>query len=105
MCFSASANFVGSGLHALCAIAPSVLAATQRAGVRAECEEPRQNAAVCCIGRRNSALYLWALTAYPLQVYVRGNNIVYVNQATNHTAVALLYVIATCGSLFFQRSE
>ena len=49
-----------------------------------------------------TALYiLWALTAYPLQVYVRGNSIVYANQATNHTAVALLYVIATCGSLFF----
>jgi len=49
-----------------------------------------------------TALYiLWALTAYPLQLYVRGNSIVYANQATNNTAVALLYVIATCGSLFF----
>ena len=51
-----------------------------------------------------TALYiLWALTAYPLQVYVRGNSIVYINQATNNTAVAVLYVIATCGSLFFSR--
>jgi hypothetical protein len=51
-----------------------------------------------------TALYiLWALTAYPLQLYVRGDSIVYVNQATNNTAVALLYVIATCGSLFFSR--
>ncbi len=25
------------------------------------------------------------------------------NQATNNTAVALLYVIATCGSLFFSK--
>jgi len=49
-----------------------------------------------------TALYiLWALTAYPLQVYVQGNSIVYINQATNNTAVAVLYVIATCGSLFF----
>lgn len=49
-----------------------------------------------------TALYmLWALTAYPLQLYVRGNSIVYINQATNHTTVAVLYVIATCGSLFF----
>jgi hypothetical protein len=48
-----------------------------------------------------TALYiLWALTAYPLQVYVRENSIVYINQATNNTAVAVLYVIATCGSLF-----
>jgi len=51
-----------------------------------------------------TALYiLWALTAYPLQLYVRENSIVYINQATNHTAVALLYVVATCGSLFFSK--
>jgi hypothetical protein len=51
-----------------------------------------------------TALYtLWALTAYPLQVYIRGNSIVYINQGTNITALALLYVIATCGSLFFSR--
>jgi hypothetical protein len=51
-----------------------------------------------------TALYiLWALTAYPLRVYVRGNSIVYINQATNNTAIALLYVIATCGSLFFSK--
>jgi hypothetical protein len=50
------------------------------------------------------ALYmLWALSAYPLQVYVRGNSIVYINQATNKTVLALLYVIATCGSLFFSK--
>ena len=51
-----------------------------------------------------TALYiLWALTAYPLQLYVRANSIVYVNQATNNSVVALLYVIATCGSLFFSK--
>jgi hypothetical protein len=51
-----------------------------------------------------TALYiLWALTAFPLQLYVRGNSIVYINQATNNTAVASLYVIATCGSLFFSK--
>lgn len=49
-----------------------------------------------------TALYiLWALTAFPLQLYVRQNSIVYINQATNNTAIAVLYVIATCGSLFF----
>ena len=48
-----------------------------------------------------TALYiLWALTAYPLEVYIKGNSIVYINQATNNTTVAVLYVIATCGSLF-----
>jgi hypothetical protein len=51
-----------------------------------------------------TALYiLWALTAYPTEVFVRGNSIVYFNQATNNTAVAVLYVIATCGSLFFSK--
>ena len=46
---------------------------------------------------------MWALTAYPLQVYIKGHSIVYINPATNNTAVALLYVIATCGSLFFSK--
>ena len=46
---------------------------------------------------------LWALTAYPLQLSVRGNSLVYLNQATNNTLVAVLYVVATCGSLFFSR--
>lgn len=44
---------------------------------------------------------LWALTAFPLQLYIERNSIVYMNQATNNTIVALLYVIVTCGSLFF----
>ncbi len=55
------------------------------------------------LGAGTSLYILWALTAYSLQVYVKGNSIVYINQATNHTAVALLYVIATCGSLFFSK--
>ena len=46
---------------------------------------------------------LWGLTAYPLQVWVQGNSIVYVNQATNMTWVAVLYIIATCGPLFFSK--
>ncbi len=46
---------------------------------------------------------LWALTAYPTQVSVLGNSLVYINQATNNTLVAVLYVIATCGSLFFSK--
>jgi hypothetical protein len=46
---------------------------------------------------------LWALTAFPLQVYVDQRSIVYINPATNNTLVALLYVIVTCGSLFFSR--
>ena len=46
---------------------------------------------------------LWGLTAYPLQVSVAGNSIVYVNYATNRTWVGVLYVIATCGSLFVSK--
>jgi uncharacterized protein DUF6629 len=55
------------------------------------------------LGGATTLYILWELTAFPLQLYVRGNSIVYINQATNNTAVALLYVIATCGSLFFSK--
>jgi hypothetical protein len=55
------------------------------------------------LGGATTLYILWALTAFPLQIYVRGNSIVYINQATNNVAVALLYVIATCGSLFFSK--
>lgn len=51
-----------------------------------------------------TALYiLWALTAYPTQTFIKSHSIVYINPATNHTVVAVLYVIATCGSLFFSK--
>lgn len=51
-----------------------------------------------------TALYiLWALTAYSTQIFVKGNSIVYINQATNNTFVAVFYVIATCGSLLFSK--
>ena len=55
------------------------------------------------IGAATTLYILWALPAYPTQVYVKGNTIVYMNQATNNTAVAVFYVIATCGSLFFSK--
>jgi hypothetical protein len=55
------------------------------------------------LGAATTLYILWALTAFPTQIYVRGNSIVYINQATNNTAVAVLYVIATCGSLFFSQ--
>jgi hypothetical protein len=53
------------------------------------------------IGTATTLYILWALTAFPTEVFVRANSIVYINQATNNTAVAIFYVIATCGSLFF----
>jgi hypothetical protein len=55
------------------------------------------------LGGATTLYILWALTAFPLQLFVKGNSIVYINQATNNTAVALFYVIATCGSLFFSK--
>ena len=55
------------------------------------------------LGVGTTLYILWALTAYPLQLFVRGNSIVYINQATNNAAVAVIYVIATCGSLFFSK--
>ena len=51
-----------------------------------------------------AALYvLWALTAFPLQVFIERRSIVYINPATNNMAVAVVYIIATCGSLFFSQ--
>jgi hypothetical protein len=55
------------------------------------------------LGGATTLYILWALTAFPLQLYIKANSIVYINQATNNTAVAVLYVIATCGSLFFSK--
>src|SRR5579872_6956962 len=41
------------------------------------------------IGGATTLYILWALTAYSLQVYVKGYSIVYINQATNYTSVAV----------------
>ena len=55
------------------------------------------------IGAATTLYILWALTAYPTDIYIRSNSIVYENPATNNTIVAIFYVIATCGSLFFSQ--
>lgn len=55
------------------------------------------------LGSLTTLYILWALTAYPTQVFLRGKSIVYLNPATNNTIVAILYVIATCGSLLFSK--
>ena len=57
------------------------------------------------IGGATALYVLWGLTAYPTDIYVRDNSIVYINHATNNMAVAVLYVIATCGSLFFLEDQ
>lgn len=46
---------------------------------------------------------LWGLAAFQTQVFVERNSIVYLNSATHHGLVASLYVVATCGSLFFSK--
>jgi hypothetical protein len=55
------------------------------------------------VGGGTTLYMLWGLTAYPFQVYVKANSIVYFNAATNNDTLAVLYVIATCGSLFFSK--
>ena len=55
------------------------------------------------IGGATTLYILWALTAYSLQVFIRGHSIVYINPATNNAAVAFVYVVATCGSLLFSK--
>lgn len=55
------------------------------------------------LGAGTSLYMLWALAMHPLEIYVRGDSIVYINQGTYYTTLAVLYVIATCGSLFFSK--
>jgi hypothetical protein len=55
------------------------------------------------VGTGTTLYILWALIAYPLHIFVKNNSIVYINDGTNNTLVAVLYVIATCGSLFFSK--
>jgi hypothetical protein len=69
----------------------------------ADKQSRRQMLPFLVLGGATTLYIVWALTAFPLQLYVKGNSIVYINQATNNTAVAVLYVIATCGSLFFSK--
>ncbi len=55
------------------------------------------------LGGGTTLYMLWGLAAYPLHISVEQNSIVYINTATNNTTLAILYVIATCGSLFFSK--
>ncbi len=51
-----------------------------------------------------TALYiLWALVAYRTEISIKSHSIVYINPATDNTAVAIFYIIATCGSLLFSK--
>jgi hypothetical protein len=55
------------------------------------------------LGVATTLYMLWGLTAFPFEVSVRGHSLVYTDSATNNTAVAVFYVIATCGALFFSK--
>jgi len=55
------------------------------------------------LGGATGLYVLWALAAYPTDIYVKANSIVYVNPATNHLAVAICYVVATCGAMLFSK--
>ena len=44
---------------------------------------------------------LWGLIAYPIEAFVKAHGVVYLNAITTTTIVAILYVVATCGALFF----
>jgi hypothetical protein len=44
---------------------------------------------------------LWGLIAAPLHIFLKQHSIVYENLYTSSIAVAVLYVIATCGALLF----
>lgn len=53
------------------------------------------------LGAALTAYMLWALVRYPTAIYVEGHSMVYRNLASSHLWIAALYLIATCGSLFF----
>ena len=53
------------------------------------------------LGSALTLYILWGLMMDPLQVYAVGHSIVYDNPLTTNKPVAVLYVITTCGALFF----
>lgn len=44
---------------------------------------------------------LWALLNFNTSIFMEGHSVIYRNPATSNLVIAVLYVIATCGSLFF----
>ena len=66
---------------------------------------PRRRAMVpfTILGGALTLYMLWALAAFPLEIFVRQNSIVYINPGTNYTTLAVLYIIATTFSLFFSK--
>jgi hypothetical protein len=69
----------------------------------ADAQSRRRMLPFLVLGVALSLYAVWALIAYPLQMYAQDRSIVYSNALTNHTTFAVLYVIATCGALFFSK--
>ncbi len=55
------------------------------------------------VGAATALYVLWALTAFPFEVYIQEHSIVYRDSGTSSMLLGALYVISTCGSLFFSR--
>lgn len=53
------------------------------------------------LGAALTAYELFALLHFHTSIYVQGHSVVYRNAGTHSTLIAVLYVIATCGALFF----
>ncbi len=53
------------------------------------------------LGALLSLYILWGLIAYPLYISAGTDGVVYLNSVSTTTIVAMLYVVATCGALFF----
>jgi hypothetical protein len=66
---------------------------------------PRRRAMIpfTMLGGALTLYMLWALAAFPTQIYAQQNSIVYTNPGTNYTTLAVLYIIATTFSLFFSK--
>lgn len=61
----------------------------------------RRMAVFLALGTLLAVYILWGLIAYPLEVSARQHSIIYLNAISTTTLVAMLYVTATCGALFF----
>lgn len=53
------------------------------------------------LGAALTLYMLWALVTFPTEIYVGDHSVVYRNPGSSHLWIAVLYVIATCGALFF----
>ena len=53
------------------------------------------------VGVGLAAYILWALLSFDTTIFARDHSVEYHNPGTSHLSVAILYVIVTCGALFF----